>query len=385
MNVNKPKEDFTRYLALGLAFTAIILVAVGIVTALESPRLAEAANETSIEGVNQGRKIYQQQCATCHGSQGEGGVGLPLNSKKLLQDTVDDVLFSIIRSGVPTTQMPAWSVAYGGPLTDQDVRHVVAFIRSWEPNAPVIEAPVFEPSAERGALTFNTSCATCHGIDGSGTNSAAALNDGQKLAVLDDETFQAAVLNGLPANGMPGYNGLFTAEQLADLTALVDAWRQGQQVATPYKITDEVTAAMFALQQDDADSAKLRVQNAISVASGVAATKLTDIAGQLERGNTANAQALLVSFNKQWPMGDAANGQTLYAAKCAPCHGQNGEGGAGIKLNPNDFVLMETNAQLVEFVLTGRPGTAMAGWKGRLTEAEIADIVAFLRTWNPIH
>ena len=34
---------------------------------------------------------------------------------------------------------------------------------------------------------------------------------------------------------------------------------------------------------------------------------------------------------------------------------------------------------------TGRPGTAMAGWKDRLTEAEIADIIAFLRTWNPIH
>jgi mono/diheme cytochrome c family protein len=45
---------------------------------------------------------------------------------------------------------------------------------------------------------------------------------------------------------------------------------------------------------------------------------------------------------------------------------------------------METNAQLVAFVLTGRPGTAMAGWKDRLTEAEIVDIVAFLRTWNPI-
>ena len=42
------------------------------------------------------------------------------------------------------TQMPAWSVAYGGPLTDQDVRHVVAFIRSWEPTAPVIEPAVFD-------------------------------------------------------------------------------------------------------------------------------------------------------------------------------------------------------------------------------------------------
>ena len=195
MNVNKPKEDFTRYLALGLAFTAIILLAVGLYTVLESPRLVEAANETSKEAVNEGRKIYQAQCATCHGSQGEGGVGLPLNSQVLLKNTQDDILFSVIRSGVPMTQMPAWGVAYGGALTDQDIRHVVAFIRSWEPNAPLIETPVFEPSAERGALTFNTTCATCHGTDGNGTNSAAALNDGQKLAGLDDETFQAAVLN----------------------------------------------------------------------------------------------------------------------------------------------------------------------------------------------
>jgi mono/diheme cytochrome c family protein len=384
MNVNKPKEDLTRYLVIGIVLTVIILVAVGIYMVLESPRLVEAAEETSNEAVSEGRKIYQEQCANCHGAQGEGGVGPALNNKELLTKASDHVLFSLIRSGVPLTQMPAWSIDYGGPLTDQEVRNVVSFIRSWEPNAPVIQAPTFEPSAERGALTFANTCSTCHGKDGEGTDSIPALNDPQKLAGLDDKTFQAAVMNGLVAQGMPGYSGLFTSEQLADLTALIGAWRQGEDVATPYQVTDEVAAAIFALQRGDADSANLRLDNAISVATGMATSMLMDAKDQLDAGNASGALASLISFNKQWPIGDPAVGQPLYAEKCAPCHGQKGEGGVGKALNPSEFVEGQTNADLVKFILTGRPGTAMAGFKGRLTEAEIADIVAFLREWSPM-
>lgn len=383
MNINKPKEDFTRFLLIGLVFTAVILVAVGLYTLLESPRLAEAAEESSREAVSEGRKIYNEQCANCHGAQGEGGVGPALNNKTLLEKTVDDVLFSIIRSGVPLTEMPAWSVDYGGALTDQDIRHVVAFIRAWQPNAPLIEPVVFTPSPERGLLLFNTTCAACHGIDGLVGIDGEARQDQQMLAALDDADFRAAILNGLPASVMPGYNGVLTTEQLDDLSALMAAWRGGQSVVAPYKITDEVNAAIYALEQEDAKSALLRVQNALAVSAGVAEQKLTEIVGQLDRQNSANAQALLVSFIKQYPLGDSANGGPLYAEKCAPCHGQAGEGGVGVKLNPNQYVKEQTNAQLLEFILTGRPGTSMAGWKDRLTEAEIADIIAFLRLWSP--
>jgi cytochrome c1 len=37
----------------------------------------------------------------------------------------------------------------------------------------------------------------------------------------------------------------------------------------------------------------------------------------------------------------------------------------------------------VKFVLAGRPGTSMAGFEGRLTEDQLADLVAFLHLWNP--
>ena len=96
------------------------------------------------------------------------GVGTALNNKSLLKNTFDEVFFSVIRSGVPSTQMPAWSVDFGGPLTDEDIRSVVAFIRAWEPNAPEIEPVVFEPSPERGAMLFATTCEVCHGENGLG-------------------------------------------------------------------------------------------------------------------------------------------------------------------------------------------------------------------------
>ena len=43
---------------------------------------------------------------------------------------------NIIRGGVPGSAMPAWLADYGGPLTDQQIAALVAYIRSWEPTAP---------------------------------------------------------------------------------------------------------------------------------------------------------------------------------------------------------------------------------------------------------
>jgi len=73
-----------------------------------------------------------------------------------------------------------------------------------------------------------------------------------------------------------------------------------------------------------------------------------------------------------------------YSVSCKPCHGAEGEGlGVFPALNPNEFVQGNLNADLVEFVLEGRVGTAMAGFNGRLTEDEIANVVSFLRLWQP--
>jgi mono/diheme cytochrome c family protein len=46
----------------------------------------------------------------------------------------------LISTGVPGSEMPAWSIDHGGPLTDQQVEQIVTYLRSLEPNAPSVPA-----------------------------------------------------------------------------------------------------------------------------------------------------------------------------------------------------------------------------------------------------
>jgi mono/diheme cytochrome c family protein len=85
----------------------------------------------------------------------------------------------------------------------------------------------------------------------------------------------------------------------------------------------------------------------------------------------------------QWPLGDPAKGAAVYSANCAACHGIQGAGGIGLPLNPSLFVQAQSNADLLAFLQAGRPGTAMAGFKDRLPDADLADVIAFLRLWQP--
>ena len=75
----------------------------------------------------------------------------------------------------------------------------------------------------------------------------------------------------------------------------------------------------------------------------------------------------------------ADSGQRLFRANCSGCHGRRGEGGRAPDLtrasNPND-----PDAALFRTISDGRPGTDMAGYRGRLPDENIWRIVSFLRS-----
>lgn len=377
-------ENYDRYLVVGLALTLVILAGFSFYLFTENGRMEAAAANFQEERIQHGREIYTEQCANCHGAQGEGGVGTALNNKTLLKNTFDEVFFSVVRSGVPSTQMPAWSVDFGGPLTDEDIRSVVAFIRAWEPTAPEIEPEVFEPNAERGALLFATTCEVCHGVNGSGSEDGPAVNDPARLSSLDNDWYRGVIRNGRPAKGMPTWGTVLSPNQVEDLIALVDAWREGQDVEAAFNVTDLLERAIYSLQTEDLDSAMMQVNRAIAITDGDAAEILRNADAKLVSGDTVGAIAILENLQQEWPIGDAALGAETYATSCRPCHGEEGEGaGAFPQLNPNEFIQSNTNAELVAFILQGRVGTAMAGFQGRLSDDEIANVVAFLRLWQP--
>ena len=67
------------------------------------------------------------------------GVDAPaLNSQQFLGSVTDEQMHGIIAGGVPGTEMPAWWNEYGGPLTDEQIAAVVAYIRAWQKTAPSV-------------------------------------------------------------------------------------------------------------------------------------------------------------------------------------------------------------------------------------------------------
>lgn len=93
--------------------------------------------------------------------------------------------------------------------------------------------------------------------------------------------------------------------------------------------------------------------------------------------------------------GDPVRGQELYAGTCMVCHGQAGEGveGLGKPWVGSDFINSRTDAEMLAFLIEGRPsdhpdnttGVAMMprGGNPNLTDADLMDLIAYMRTLNP--
>jgi cbb3-type cytochrome c oxidase subunit III len=79
-------------------------------------------------------RLYADNCASCHGPEGEGNEGPALANRVFLETATDSYMFETIRSGRSGTSMPA----FGEPstlrplLTDDEIESVVARIRGWE-------------------------------------------------------------------------------------------------------------------------------------------------------------------------------------------------------------------------------------------------------------
>jgi mono/diheme cytochrome c family protein len=80
-----------------------------------------------------------------------------------------------------------------------------------------------------------------------------------------------------------------------------------------------------------------------------------------------------------------ADGAAIYKERCAMCHHADGKGIKAMKMP--DFTdpkwqASVTDKQLVEGTENGVKGTAMPGFKGKLTTEEIQAVVAHIRSFN---
>lgn len=97
----------------------------------------------------------------------------------------------------------------------------------------------------------------------------------------------------------------------------------------------------------------------------------------------------------------AERGEEIYVKRCLQCHGEEGDGlgPAAERLNPppRDFTSVQfkykttgfddpipNDADLVRMIANGMPGTAMPGWSDILTDQDIRDVIAHIKTYGEI-
>src|SRR5579871_2239793 len=119
--------------------------------------IAAAAQAQSDPAV--GRKIFESQCALCHGQTGGGGRGPALNRPKLPRAPDDAALRGIIREGIPPDMPGAWQ------LHPKEIDGVAAYVRSLGALAP--EKLPGDPG--QGATLYQSKgCPGCHIVAGKG-------------------------------------------------------------------------------------------------------------------------------------------------------------------------------------------------------------------------
>jgi mono/diheme cytochrome c family protein len=125
-----------RWMVWGAAFMGLLIVLFAFILLLESSSRADAREAHGDELEALGAEVYATHCTACHGAAGEGGIGPALNSQQFLTSADDSQIRALVTVGIPGSQMSAYSIDYGGPLTAEDIAGVASFIRSWEEEAP---------------------------------------------------------------------------------------------------------------------------------------------------------------------------------------------------------------------------------------------------------
>ncbi|UCF64560.1 MAG: c-type cytochrome [bacterium] len=272
-----------------------------------------------------GRILYLQNCAFCHGENGQGGIAVTLNNQDFLTLADDEFIFQTLIHGRSNTAMPAWS-----RFSADQFASLLKLIRSWQNNPTVKYNPgTISGNVNRGQDLFDHLCIRCHGRQGSGGIGPAILNR-DFLKVASDQFLYQTISRGRTHTAMFGW-----AQDLGKLE----------------RIKNEDMRDLIAFMKSRADSIPEQIHSGQSV-------------------------------------GRAAPGAKLYEKHCSECHGYNGEGKQAPALHNQEFLSAASNGFLLATISLGREGTTMPSW-GRgsekypaLTGSQRNDIVAFLRSWH---
>jgi cytochrome c oxidase cbb3-type subunit III len=175
-----------------------------------------------VQAMGIGQRLYLNNCAQCHGSDGRGSKGFPnlADNDWLGANTLDSVKKTIVEGRVGV--MPPMGAALG---TSEDVKNVAHYVLSLSGSAHN------DIAAQLGKPKFGV-CAACHGADGKGNTALGAPNLTDKIWLHGwGEQAIVEMINKGKTNAMPAQGRLLTPEQVHVLGGYVLNLSQASRVA----------------------------------------------------------------------------------------------------------------------------------------------------------
>jgi cytochrome c oxidase cbb3-type subunit III len=166
---------------------------------------SDASIDADVSGLA-GKPLYLALCAPCHAVDGKGYAAdraPSLVSPTFLESASDEFLRSGIASGRPGTSMAAYSNALGGPLDDDGINRLVAYLREQGPAFKPMPPPAIGDIAT-GSAVYAKHCFSCHG-DAKTRGEAVSLTNRVFQATATAAFIRHAVVAGRPGTKMEAF------------------------------------------------------------------------------------------------------------------------------------------------------------------------------------
>ena len=217
-----------KWMLAGLVLMALFVLAFPLFRFYEPARRADARIRQEQYLADQGSEIFATNCSSCHGVAGSGAVAPALGALDFLAAADDAQIAAIIVHGVPGTEMVAYSLDFGGPLTSTQIRATTSYLRSLEEDAvvnPLWHTPLADSNLS-GRDLFNMACSRCHGTDLAGVEDVAPdLGPGSEAVEDSDARLVKQIEEG--EDEMPRFGGVLTPEQIEMIVAYLRQVQSG--------------------------------------------------------------------------------------------------------------------------------------------------------------
>lgn len=214
-------------LASAALVTVGLLLTGGAYTLFTASSSASAAIDlNSPQAISQGKKLFETNCATCHGLALQGTTSGP----SLIGVGAASVDFQVGTGRMPLAQDAPQAAQKPLVFNDTQTKELAAYVASIAPGPglPPSKYLQLNGNATRGAELFRINCAMCHNVAGAG----GALTEGKYAPSLQGVTpahIYEAMLTG-PQN-MPVFNDAnLTPQDKADIITALKATQANSSV-----------------------------------------------------------------------------------------------------------------------------------------------------------